>query len=1114
MGRDESAGGVGSVAGPALSVAGSSGRVTGWRGYVGRLVAAWLVVGAVATAAVGYAVHTGHAGLTESFEFRARLVGDGIAEHVSGHQVLAAARAVDLLADEMVSLDQLQTVATGLGFTIGAVFDDDGRLLVGLPYRADFVGRDFTGDLEHVRIAVAEGRPVVSQAVVSPAIETPVVALAAPYATPFGTRIVTGVFVLQGGVFSELLQDAVPLDATHVELIDRDGHIIAASANDLPAELTPLSELRPRVAAVLGERSSGEFVGSDGRPYRFTAVDIGETGWRLVASVDRAALFAPVATIDRVAVVAVILLGASGLLFTALLASQDRRRRLAEATTGELNAELNDRVARRTAQLETANDALQRALETAQAAEARAIRLATVVEAAGEAIIGSDVHGTISSWNPAAERLYGYPAEEIVGEPVVRLAEASSAAELAELHVRALAGERISGHEMFCMTRRGERRVVAVSVSPIIDGTGRVLGTAGVHRDLTVQREVELRERNAQALFASVFHSGGAPQAVTDMSGRFVQVNDAMCQLLGYTREELLRMTTVEVTDPADRRTTLDYLQRFVDGTERTVQVVKRYLHSDGRPVVVLASLTRVDDPDGAPAFVVAMVQDITERVADQERLAQREALLNGLTASSANILMLYDLNARCVFAAGAGLNAIGFAPEDVIGTSFYDAHGTNPDMVEAFRRTMSGEPTDLVAGFAERTYDVRFRAVRTAAAITHVAAAITDVSEHYEARQALAASERRFRALVQHASDVIVQVAIDGTTTYVSPGVEQLLGVAPERLVGRPALELVATGDAPIAAADLESIRAPGALVVGEVRVRSGSGELREVEYRAVNLLDDPAVGSYVVNLRDVTDRNRIDSERAIHALELETLNDQLRTAVHIREHILAATTHELRTPLTPLMGMLEVIRHRWDELDGAQLADYIEILDRNATRLGRLVEDLLFATRLQSGPITATPTTVRLADHVRAALRLWPETSDVVTEGDEVEVWCEAEHLDQILTNVIANAVKYGAAPYRVGIQRRTGVATVLVHDTGPGIPEELVDRLFEPFVQGSVGDQRTATGLGLGLAIARELARANGGELTYHAQGTAGATFALTLPTAEIAQPVEPAPRTASS
>ena len=267
----------------ALQTATPSAAITGRRRFLGRLVAVWLVVEVVVTAAAGYAVQTARANLTDSFELRAEVVADGLAAYVEERQVLAAARAVDLLADETVSVDQLQTVATGLGFTIGAVFDADGRLLVGLPYRADFVGRDFTGDLEHIRIAVAEGRPVVSQAVVSPAIDTPVVAIAAPYATPYGTRIITGVFALQGGPLSAILSDAVALDAWHVELIDRDGIVIAANADQMPAELTPLAMLRPGVAEALNARTQGEFMDSDGQESLFTSADVAATGWRLIA---------------------------------------------------------------------------------------------------------------------------------------------------------------------------------------------------------------------------------------------------------------------------------------------------------------------------------------------------------------------------------------------------------------------------------------------------------------------------------------------------------------------------------------------------------------------------------------------------------------------------------------------------------------------------------------------------------------------------------------------------------------------------------------------------------------------------------------------------------------
>ncbi len=330
----------------------------GWLRYVAGLVAAWIVVLLLATAAVGYAIQSARESLIAGFELRAEVVGDSIASHVVNRQGRAVERAIDVLADETVSVAQLEGVATELGFTIGAVFDAEGRMLIGLPYRPDFVGRDFTDQLEHVRIAVDTGRPAISQVMISPAISTPVVAVAAPYPTPHGTRIITGVFALQGGVFRELLNDSMPLYATHVELVDRVGRVIAASADEVSGEPTPLSELRPRVAGALRERSQGEFVGSNRQRYQFTSVEVGDTGWRLVASLDHATLFAPVATGHRVAVLVVVMLGVAGLLVIVMLVRGDRRRRMAETATRDLNVELNDRVAHRTAELEAANDVL------------------------------------------------------------------------------------------------------------------------------------------------------------------------------------------------------------------------------------------------------------------------------------------------------------------------------------------------------------------------------------------------------------------------------------------------------------------------------------------------------------------------------------------------------------------------------------------------------------------------------------------------------------------------------------------------------------------------------------------------------------------------------------
>jgi len=176
-----------------------------WLADVAAPLAAWLVVAAVAAAGIAYGLSAEHRRIWEAFQGQVGDTADGFADQVETHQRLLGARAVELLAGETLSSPDLRTLVTGLGFESGAVFDDRGRYLTSTMFREEAVGQDFTQTLEHVQVAVSQGRPATSQAVVSPNLGTAAIGIAAPYQTPYGRRIVTGVLTLRGGALGDLV---------------------------------------------------------------------------------------------------------------------------------------------------------------------------------------------------------------------------------------------------------------------------------------------------------------------------------------------------------------------------------------------------------------------------------------------------------------------------------------------------------------------------------------------------------------------------------------------------------------------------------------------------------------------------------------------------------------------------------------------------------------------------------------------------------------------------------------------------------------------------------------------------------------------------------------------
>lgn len=229
-----------------------------------------------------------------------------------------------------------------------------------------------------------------------------------------------------------------------------------------------------------------------------------------------------------------------------------------------------------------------------------------------------------------------------------------------------------------------------------------------------------------------------------------------------------------------------------------------------------------------------------------------------------------------------------------------------------------------------------------------------------------------------------------------------------------------------------------------------------------------------------------------ACRTVESETAKDLADT----RAQLIAAVSHELRTPLTPILGFSELLLRR-QPLD-PQTRQGLEIINRNGRHLTNLVEDLLQASRAQRGPLPVHREDVHLAtamDEILAGRE--SEGIDVtVVAPPDLRAHVDRTHLRQIVTNLVDNALRHGRAPIAVRVSGDGRDTQIVVADHGGGVPDWFVPRLFEEFAQVTTGDQRPTLGLGLGLPIARALAIANGGELTYRREP--GETwFVLRLP-----------------
>jgi len=218
------------------------------------------------------------------------------------------------------------------------------------------------------------------------------------------------------------------------------------------------------------------------------------------------------------------------------------------------------------------------------------------------------------------------------------------------------------------------------------------------------------------------------------------------------------------------------------------------------------------------------------------------------------------------------------------------------------------------------------------------------------------------------------------------------------------------------------------------------------------------------------------------------------LERANEVMKNFVALAAHELRTPVTTVHGFVQTLNHLGHRLDEARKEELRGALEQQTARMAALVEQLLDLSRLDADAIDVRPQRLELASRLRelvsVAAGARADEVEVMVEPGEVVV--DPDVLDHIVSNLVTNALRYGAAPIRVSAALADGHVRLTVEDAGPGVATELADTLFDRFTRAGVSRDRVA-GTGLGLAIARAYARAHRGDLIYEG----GARFVLELP-----------------
>ena len=651
------------------------------------------------------------------------------------------------------------------------------------------------------------------------------------------------------------------------------------------------------------------------------------------------------------------------------------------------------------------------------------------------------------------------------------------------------------------------------------DAEGRPHRIRGLMVEITETKHLEEQRADAESRFRRVVERLPAivymenVEGSQDEPGRLLYVSPQVHDILGFSPDEWIRdpQAWARQFHPEDRDRIRAEFDR-ISATGEPFAADYRMMHRDGREVWFHDEAALVRNESGAPLFWQGIMYDVSRQRDAEARAAETEARYRSLVEQLPVVVYSEPV-------VGNDLMSMYISPriEDVLGVTaaewiekpdlWYET--MHPDdrarvRAENDRTEASGAP--FSTEYRSVTRDGRTVWFRDEARLVRDRAGaplfwqgvMFDVTAEREAQQLLSDAEARFRALVEHTPAITYIDAVEGPdpAIYISPQTTEVLGYTPEEWYADPDLwsKIVHPEDN-----DRDEHIDEEGVHSSEYRMIAKDGRIVWVHDQSSLITDDEGNARFWQGvLVDVTQRRRTEQLEQDLAVERETAR-KLRDLDDMKNTFLQAVSHDLRTPLAAILGLAITMGRDDLDIDPAETQDMARRIAVNARKLDRLVNDLLDLDRLSRGIVEPM---LRSTD-LGALIRNLVGESDLIAERrvnlevQPVTIPVDAAKVERIVENLLANTARHTPveAQVWVRVEPMGQGALIVVEDDGPGVPEDVRERIFEPFLQGpSMSDH--SPGVGVGLTLVARFAELHGGRAWVQERPGGGASFRVYL------------------
>ena len=564
-------------------------------------------------------------------------------------------------------------------------------------------------------------------------------------------------------------------------------------------------------------------------------------------------------------------------------------------------------------------------------------RLAAIVTSSADAIIGETLDGIITDWNPAAERLYGYTAEEAIGQHLSILAPVDLVQEPERLLARVRAGESVEGIETVRRTKDGRRIEVSLTVSPVWNDAGEIVAASGISRDITERKAAEVERAATHQNTRQVLERISDGFYALDREWRFTYLNETAERLTGRSRAELLGRNIWEAFAPAIETPAYEAHQRAVR------EEIPTHVELFYAPLDIWLEVWAYPSPNGLSVFF----HDVTERVKAQETQGRLAAIVE----SADDAIISGTLDGTITSWNRGAERLYGYRAEEMLGRSFRillpdDQHWTALEPI--LKAAMAGEPTAQFETTRRRKdgslvdVAVNVSPVCNGHGVVVGLSTITqDITSRKRTQEALETAkeawQRSFDALPDHLCVLDRSGAILRANKTMRERFEPIHG----SLVGLD-YRLVYCGTAtPSPPPPCAAVLMDGPPVAVETVLPTMEGQYLVASY-PIDIHGERRGAVSVV--RDITARKQVERE-------LQAALGAAHVGIRAQGQFLAMMSHELRTPMQAVLGYADILLAGGEGSLTPQQVEDVQAIRRGAERMMALVTQMLDLSRLEAG-------------------------------------------------------------------------------------------------------------------------------------------------------------------